>query len=89
MPRALALAVLEVGDDDGDRVDREQAAAVLETALDRGVLGKLKKGAKTHYLPPPILSMASYLAAMFDRMASEGDQVALDMAERCDLAPPP
>ena len=89
VPRALALAVLEVGDDDGDRVDREQAAAVLETALDRGVLGKLKKGAKTHYLPPPIPSMASYLAAMFGRMASEGDQVALDMAERCDLAPPP
>ena len=87
VPRALALAVLEVGDDDGDRVSSKQAAAVLETAAAGGVLRRVKRAAKTHYLPPPIPSMASHLASMFDFMANQGDRVALAMAERCELEP--
>ena len=87
VPRAVALAALEVGDDNDERVDHQHAVQLLETAERRGILRKRKVKTKDHFLPPPIPSMTTYLAAAFDEMASEGDRVALTIAERCGIRP--
>ena len=88
VPRAVALAALEVGDDNDEPVDHGQAVQVLETAEQRGILRRRKIKAKDHYLAPPIPSMTSYLAGVFDEAAGEGDRVALTVAERCGIRPP-
>ena len=85
VPRATALAVFEVGDDNDERVDHEAAIQLLETAEQRGILRKRKIRTKDHFLPPPIPSMATYLASAFDDMFKEGDRVALAIAERCGI----
>ena len=87
VPRAAALTALEVGDDNDERVDHQYAAQLLETAAQRGILRKRKMKTKDHFLPPPIPSMATYLATAFDEVAKEGDRVALAIAKRCGLHP--
>ena len=87
VPRAVALTALEVGDDNDERVDHQRAVRLLETAEQRGILRRRKIKAKDHFLPPPIPSMTSYLAAVFDEAASDGDEVAQTIAERCGVRP--
>ena len=83
VPHAAALAALEAGDDNDEPVDHPHALRLLETAERRGILRKRKVRTKDHYLPPPIPSMATYLANTFDEVVREGDRVALAMAKAC------
>ena len=73
--RAVLLDLFEAGDDDGEKVDREQAGRLLAIADERGVLRKqVRSGAGTFFELPAIPSMAAYLAAEFDAMAQGGNE---------------
>ena len=81
--RAVLIDLFEVGDDDGERVDREEAARLLTIAEERGVLRKrVRAGAGTFFELPAIPSMATYLAAEFDAMVQGGNKTALALAAR-------
>lgn len=85
VPRPVALTAFEVGDDNDERVGHDYALQLLETAERRGILRRRKMKTKDHFLPPPIPSMATYLAATFDDVAREGDRVAQAIAEQCGI----
>ena len=82
--RPFLLDLFEAGDDDGEKVDREEAGRLLAIADERGVLRKgARTGTGTFFELPAIPSMAAYLAAEFDAMAQGGNQIALELAARC------
>ena len=82
--KPFLLDLLEAGDDDGEKVDREEAGRLLTIAEQRGVLHKrVRAGAGTFFDLPAIPSMAAYLAAEFDAMAQAGNKTALELAARC------
>ena len=83
------LDLLEAGDDDGERVDREKAGRLLAIAEERGVLRRsARTSAGTFFELPAIPSMAAYLAAQFDAMAQGGNKTALELAARCGESQP-
>ena len=82
--RSFLLDLFAAGDDDGEPVDREEAARLLAIADERGVLRKrAHTDAGTFFELPAIPSMAAYLAAEFDAMAQGGNATALELANRC------
>ena len=76
--RAFLLDLFKAGDDDGEKVDHEEARRLLAIAEERGVLRKRTRArAETFFELPAIPSMATYLAAEFDAMAQGGNETAL------------
>ena len=83
-PKPFLLDLLEAGDDDGEKVDRAEAARLLAIADERGVLYKrVRQRGGTFFELPATSSMAAHLAAQFDAMALGGNETALQLAARC------
>ena len=68
---------------DGQRLTREEASKVLQTALEKGILGKLENGRIT---PPAIPSMTTYLDGLLQEAIDLEDRLAMQACQSIGLS---